>query len=276
MRKKSIVLVQAPYLEDYGPMRKAAGTYFPIGLGYISSFLKQHGYIATLLDPNVQTLSPDQIVDSVCREKPVCVGISFMTPQFFWARKLARVLKNASLGTPIVLGGAHPSALPEQTLTEITNADFVVFGEGEQTTLELMDYLAKGKMHLDEIEGLVWRRNDEVIVNSPRTPIADLDTLPYPDRDLIGQHLYRAQSFLSYSSKTTTIHTSRGCPGRCVFCASGHKLRTRVRERSISNIMREIDYLKGKFHIDYLLIKDDTFTLRPSRVEEFCDVISER
>lgn len=276
MGNKGMVLVQAPYFEDYGPMRKAAGTYFPVGLGYISSFLKQCGYKTALFDPNVQDLHMDQIVDSIYREKPACVGISFMTPQFFWTRDFARVLKKASPEIPIVLGGAHPSALPEQTLLDIPNADYVIFGEGEQTTIELLDYLTKEKRHLAEIEGLVWRRNGEVIVNNPRDPIADLDTLPFPDRDLIDQHMYRAQSFLSYSLKAMTIYTSRGCPGRCIFCASGHKLRSRVRERSIANVIREIDYLREKFSIHYLLIKDDTFTLRPSRVEEFCDAISER
>ena len=257
-------------------MRKTAGTYFPLGLGYISSFVKQYGYDVSFFDPNVQDITLEDIVDFVQREKPVLVGISFMTPQFYVAKKFADAIKDSTPDVHIVFGGAHPSVLPKKTLAEISSANFIVSGEGEQTTLELLDHLTKGKKSLAEIDGLAWRKEGEIVVNRPRELIENLDSLLYPDRDLISQSLYHAQSFLSYSLNAMTIYTSRGCPGRCVFCASGHKLRSRVRERSISNVISEIDYLCEKFSINYLLIKDDTFTLRPSRVEEFCEAISER
>lgn len=257
-------------------MRKAAGTYFPLGLGYISSFVKQHGYNVSFFDPNVQDVTIEDMVDFVRQEKPVLVGVSFMTPQFYVAKKIADAIKGCTPDVHIVFGGAHPSVLPKKTLAEIPSADFIVFGEGEQTTLELLDHLSKGKKRLAEIDGLAWRGEGEIVVNRPRELIEDLDSLPYPDRDLLDQSLYHAQSFLSYSPRAMTIHTSRGCPGRCVFCASGHSLRSRIRERSIANVMREIDYLRERFDIDYLLIKDDTFTLSKLRVEEFCGAILQR
>lgn len=270
------LLVQTPYSIDYGPMRKASGTYFPIGIGYLAAFLKKRDFSAEFLDPNVEDLPIDRVVERASRLAPTCVGISFMTPQFLWARDLATALKAALPDTPIVLGGAHPSVLPERTLKEIPAADFVVFGEGEETNLELMEHLADKKQTLAEINGLAWRDAEAIRVNPPRDLISDLDMLPNPDRDLIDQSLYHAQSFLSYSAKAKTIYTSRGCPGRCVFCASGHKLRARVRERSIANVMAEVDFLRERYGIDYLLVKDDTFTLRKERVEEFCDAIASR
>jgi anaerobic magnesium-protoporphyrin IX monomethyl ester cyclase len=271
-----LYLIQAPYFEDYGPMRKAAGTYFPVGLGYISSFVKQHGYNVSFVDLNVQDVTLEDIVDFVRHEKPVLVGVSFMTPQFYGAKKIADAIKDCTPDVHIVFGGAHPSVLPRKTLAEIPSANFIVSGEGEQTTLELLDHLTNGRKGLAEIDGLAWREEGEIVVNRPRELIEDLDSLPYPDRDLIDQSLYHAQSFLSYSPKAMTIYTSRGCPGRCVFCASGHRLRSRIRERSITNVMKEIDYLRERFDIDYLLIKDDTFTLRKTRVEKFCDAILQR
>jgi radical SAM superfamily enzyme YgiQ (UPF0313 family) len=275
-RSNHLLLIQTPYFEDYGPMRKAAGTYFPLGLGYISSFVKQYGYDVSFFDPNVQDVTLEDIVDFVRREKPTLVGVSFMTPQFYAAKNIVDAVKEAAPEVSVVLGGAHPSVMPRRNLEEMPNADFVVFGEGEVTTLELLEYLTKRRGVLPEIRGLAWRDNDAVMLNGPRSLLTDLDALPFPDRDLIDQSLYRHQSFLSYYKHAQTIYTSRGCPGRCVYCASGYKLRCKVRTRSVDNVMDEIDLLKDRYNMDYLLIKDDSFTLNKRRIKEFCAALVKR
>jgi anaerobic magnesium-protoporphyrin IX monomethyl ester cyclase len=271
-----LLLIQTPYSEDYGPMRKASGTYFPVGLGYISSSVKKHGYKVFFIDPNVKKINIDEIKDLVRQKRPALAGISFMTPQFRSAKRLANAIKECAPNVHICLGGAHPSALPRETLEEIGSADFVVCGEGEITTLELLDCLTKNKGRLGDIDGLAWRDHNGININRLRSPIADLDSLPYTDRGLMDQSLYHAQSFLSYSPRAMTIYTSRGCPGRCVFCASGHKLRSHIRLRSIENVMQEIDHMRRQFSVNYLLIKDDVFTLHRSRVEEFCAAVKKR
>jgi len=269
-----LYLVQVPYFEDYGPMRRAAGKYFPLGLGYIAASAKMAGYEVRFFDPNVQDITPDQIAQQVDRNKPTLVGLSFMTPQFFSARKWSQAIKAVSPETPLVLGGAHSSVMPSETLNEIPEADFVVIGEGEATTVELLEALVQKQTDLSHIPGLAWRDQGLIRLNSFREPIEDLDSMPFPARSIIDQTLYRAQSFLSYSRKAATIYTSRGCPGRCVFCCSGHALRSRVRERSIQNVMEEIALLRSEYRVDYLLIKDDTFTMRKSRVSEFCRALA--
>jgi radical SAM superfamily enzyme YgiQ (UPF0313 family) len=275
-RRNHLLLIQTPYYEDYGPMRKAAGTYFPLGLGYISSFVKQYGYDVSFMDMNVQDTSHKDIAKFVCQEKPTLVGISFMTPQFYAAKNIADVVKEAAPEVSVVLGGAHPSVMPRRSLEEIPSADFVVFGEGEITTLGLLEFLSKRRGALAGISGLAWRKNDAIMLNSPRPLLNDLDALPFPDRDLIDQSLYRHQSFLSYYKHVQTIYTSRGCPGRCVYCASGYKLRCRVRVRSVDRIMDEISLLRDRYNMDYLLIKDDSFTLNKRRIKEFCAALMKR
>ncbi len=268
----SLVLIQTPYFNDYGPISKAAGTYFPLGLGYIASYAQKHGYTVNFLDPNVQRLTQENIVNLVREAMPLLVGISFMTPQFFTAKTLAESLKAGCPEIKVVLGGAHPSVMPGRTLEEISSADFVVFGEGEQTTVELLEAVKSETRNFYMIHGLAWR-NGGVIVNEPRLPISDLDSLPFPDRELINQNLYRHQSFLSYFNKPRTVYTSRGCPGRCVYCASGHRLRARIRMRSIDNIASELHEIRKRYGMDYLLIKDDMFTLNERRTREFCDMV---
>jgi anaerobic magnesium-protoporphyrin IX monomethyl ester cyclase len=270
------VLIQAPYIEDYGPMRKAAGVYYPLGIAYISSCAKEKGYDVHFIDPNVQTLSQNEIVEKVRRLNPVLVGVSFMTPQFFTAKTIVDSLKQGIPDVSIVLGGAHPSVLKEKTLEEIPSADFVVFGEGEETTVELLDDLMKERKSLDKINGLAWKQNGVIHCNEERPTISEIDQIPFPDRTLIDQSLYHQQSFLGFSKRTQSIYTTRGCPFRCVFCASGFKLTSQIRERSIDNVMEEIDFLRSQYDFNYLLIKDDVFTIRRSRVIEFCRALKER
>ena len=238
----SIFLIQAPFFEDYGPMKKAAGNYFPHGIGYISARAKEEGYNVKFFDPNVQDITPEDIAQAALREKPLLIGISFMTPQFVITSEMCRRIKRICPNIPIVLGGTHPSVMPEKTLHEIPDADFVIMNEGEESTIELLSSLENSR-DFHKIKGIVFRQDGNIVMTGPREPIHDLDALPLPDRSLIDQSLYRAQSFLSYSSRTASIYTSRGCPGRCVFCCSGHRLRTHVRERSINSIMKEIDCL---------------------------------
>ena len=254
-------------------MKKAAGTYFPMGLGYIAAYAKKHGYDVTFIDPDVQEITYGDIAEFVSETRPALVGISFMTPQLGTAKEIVDSIRKKVPDAPIVLGGAHPSVMPSESLQQIRNADYVVFGEGEQTTLELLNFLTKKEGVLPEIAGLAWRRGDDIVCNDPRSLIEDLDSLPYPDRELIDQSLYQHQSFLNYYTRIQTIYTSRGCPGRCVFCASGHKLRSKVRTRSIESIMGEIDHLRSCYDIEYLLIKDDTFTLNKRRIREFCSAL---
>ena len=276
MSDKTLFLIQSPYIKEYGAMKKAAGTYFPLGLGYISSHVKKFGFTVRFFDPNVQNISPEQIAQEVKRTKPLLVGISLMTPQFPTAKNICDVIKKSVPDANIILGGVHPSVLPRKTLEDIPSADFVCMGEGEETTLELLDTLSKKKQSFDQIKGIAWRQDNHIVLNKLRPLIANLDELSFPDRTLIDQSLYRPQSFLSFSNKSGTIYTSRGCPGKCVFCCSGHSLRARVRERSIRNIMAEIDLLRDEYGIEYLLIKDDSFPIKKRRVIEFCDALKTR
>jgi radical SAM superfamily enzyme YgiQ (UPF0313 family) len=271
----TLVLIQTPYIEGYGPMRRAAGTYFPLGLGYLAAMVKRAGFQVRFLDPNVQEIDETMLIDWAIMESPLLIGISFMTPQFKIAKRLCTLLRAAASDSKIVLGGAHPSVLPRETLLAIPAADFLSVGEGEETLPELLLDLQAGK-NGETVLGL-WRRDSgRIVENLPRLPIEDLDALPFPDRSIIDQSLYRPQSFHAQSGAVGTIDTSRGCPGRCTFCCSGSSLRRSLRERSIDNVMGEVDFLVEKYAIKYLLIRDDTFTMRRERVLEFCRNIAQR
>lgn len=180
-----IILINTPYVDIYGPIKNAVGRYFPLGIGYIGSFLKKNDHEVLLLDPEAQNLSSDNIADILKKERPDVVGISSATPNFPEAIKLANFVKGFT-DALIVLGGAHASALPKIILEQNPSFDLVVKGEGEYTMLEIMEAIKNNKS-FSIIKGLAYRNGNEIIENDSRAWITDVDKLPFPDRDQIGR-----------------------------------------------------------------------------------------
>jgi anaerobic magnesium-protoporphyrin IX monomethyl ester cyclase len=184
--------------------------------------------------------------------------------------KYARMLK--SKGTKVVVGGPHASFMADEILGS-GSADFVVRGEGEHTMLELVTALTKGGS-LEEIRGLSYVSDNQVIHNADRTYSDDLDTLPFPARDLLDMEKYRTSKLGTRS--ITSILTSRGCPYQCSFCASSKLAGTFWRARSVESIIEEIQMVKDTYGYRAFAFVDDNFTLNPQRVMDLCKEICKR
>jgi radical SAM superfamily enzyme YgiQ (UPF0313 family) len=172
-------------------------------------------------------------------------------------KKCREIRKNAY----IIIGGVHISALPKETLKMIPDADFGVIGEGERTIVNLIDSIDNNG-DFSEINGLAYRKGNGDIVWSYSNRITDLDSLPSPN----WKHFGRV--------KVYNIIATRGCPYGCVFCmqAMGRK----VRKRSISNIVCEIeDAIKG-LSPEQFIFYDETFTVDKQFVHILCDEIIKR
>ena len=172
---------------------------------------------------------------------PDVIGITALSSYYSEMRRLAKVLH--ILQIPIILGGVHVSALPEFSIRDC-GADFVVVGEGELTTLELMDKWQDRKAR-KKINGIAYLENDQLKLNPPHEPILNLDELPFPAWDLINPLRYPLTPHGSTMKRypVAPILTTRGCPYSCIYCAStqfwGHKFR----RRSAQNVGDEIEYL---------------------------------
>jgi len=270
-----VLLIKAPYKDVYGPIKLAAGNYFLLGLGYIASFLIQNGYSASILDPEAQGLSSDALINKAREYNPDIIGISATTPDFANALKIASSLRQ-NLKSFIVLGGIHGSSLPEHIMERYSDKfNAVCIGEGEVTMLELCQFLDGKIKSLDEIKGLCFIRDDKITRTLPRPFIEDLDSLPLPARDLVDLSLYRPHAFNFRKGKTATIITSRGCPFRCIFCASKLTLGGKFRARSPESVLSEIRHLVKDYGVNHILIQDDTFTFDVGRAKAICRKIIE-
>jgi radical SAM superfamily enzyme YgiQ (UPF0313 family) len=166
--------------------------------------------------------------------------------------------------TMIIVGGIHPTLLPERTLKDM-EADLLVIGEGKLTFRELISCLKEDRS-FQKIPGIAYRLNGEIIINPLRPLIDNLDLLPFPARDLI----FNPEDF---SINYGMIFTARGCPSKCIFCASNKLWSRKVRFRSKENILEELKAVIKTHSISYFRFTDDTFTLNKKRTLDLCQLI---
>ncbi len=225
----------------------------PLALIAIAAPLVKLGYEVTLID----TALEDDYASAVMREMDgaICLGMSLITgPMVQGAVEVGKLAKNRFPHVPIVLGGWHPSILPEQTLAA-DFVDVVVVKQGETTFTELVRCFEDGGA-LDDIPGIWWKKNGELVQNKPRLypPVAELPSrLPgYELIDYGRYHTLTGLRWLMYSS-------SHGCPYNCSYCSNASVYGRNLDHLPVEQVVDEVSYLVRKFGIELVGIIDDIF-----------------
>jgi len=252
---------------------KQSALYPPLGLASLAAVLKQTSHNVSVID-----LSFDDNWSHLhsLDERGAIYGISFTSSLYTNTKKCIEIIRNKDQDAKIVLGGPHPSVLPEATLNEM-DADVVCIGEAEISFPMVVDALINGS-DLAEIPGIAFRNTDEAndIVLTPAVEtICDLDALPIPDQSLFPYKRY----FKEKGFRELSIVTSRGCPGSCTFCQPTLRkmFGRKIRYSSSDHVINQIRYLKERFKLDFFVISDDTFVSRKRRVMDVCGrIISEK
>ena len=249
-----------------------------LGLAYLAGYLREHlDCQISILDIEVKGLNYEEIKESIKEENADIIGITCLTPTITHVFKIAEIIKREiNPESTIVIGGIHPTALPEETIKN-PFIDFVAVGEGEVTFYELVKTIKEKRRDFNKINGLYFKRNGKIIATPPRELIADLDEIPFPARDLFDLSLYYSAPTKKVSSDPAgPILTSRGCAFNCIHCISRKIWRGGVRFRSIQNVIKEMGECINKFGIKQFNIYDDTFTLNQERAMKICDEIIKR
>lgn len=271
-----IQLINTPYLESYGSLKKIAAIYFPLGLGYIAAVLKENGYNEIdLFDPEAERSSWKDIKQRIKSFNAEVVGLSCVTSNYHTAKKIAKLVKKINKKAFVVAGGIHVSALPEETLKDSPEIDLVVIGEGEYTFLEVCQEI-KRKKNFKSIQGIALRQGEKIFRSADREFISDLDKIPFPARDLVNLDNYHTPSHMNIGERAITLISSRGCPAQCTFCASRVVAGKKFRAHSPDYVLREIDYLQKKYGLKYFIFEDDSFTINKERVKEICQLLIKR
>jgi magnesium-protoporphyrin IX monomethyl ester (oxidative) cyclase len=285
----NILLVQPPITIK---KNEAFAVTPPLSLAYLAAVAEQSGHRVRILDTIVEGfnfrknegryvrigLPAEGIRREIEAFQPDLVGItapfSLMDKEM---RSVASLVKSVNPDILVAVGGAHPSSMPEYVIQDC-NIDFVVLGEGEATFLELIKKIDEGAGFLD-VKGLVFKKDGKIIKNPQREFIADLDSIPFPAWHLLSieKYIELGQAHGSQKRKRyAPMVTSRGCPGKCVFCSIhsvwGHKWRA----RSPENVVEEIEKLVSDYKIREIHFEDDNLTLSKQRMAKICDLIIER
>ncbi|SHH74055.1 B12-binding domain-containing radical SAM protein [Clostridium grantii] len=237
----------------------------PLGLGYIATYVSQFDYSVKILDLSIPENTIEDVLDMAVRTQSKLIGISTTTETFNSGILIAEKLKENNETQYIFMGGAHVTFKADAALKS-GFIDIVIRGEGEIPTKELCDYFIKDKGNLDEIMGISYMSGEEIINNPDSVLIENLDELPFPDRKFFELDKYPHKGNCS---------TSRGCPGKCIFCAASGLAGGKYRMRSATSIVAEFEYLKsiGCNHID---IVDDTMTASIKRLDELLNILIEK
>ena len=273
--KMKVLLINPPWSikEQYATEIYRVGAVLPpLGLGYIASVLEENGYGVEILDCIAQQIILDSLGKQVESRKPDIIGITCLTPMAPRSMEAARVAKEAVPNSIVVLGGAHPSVLPAETLQD-NSVDIAVVGEGEHTMLELVRCI-EAKGNLEKVPGVVFRKNGELIKTLPR-PLSDLDLLPLPARHLLPMKRYRPTAANHRRLPCHTMITSRGCPFNCTYCSNSIFGR-KYRASSPQNVVKEMEHLISEYGAKEILFWDDVFTLNQQRTGRICELIIER
>jgi len=234
----------------------------PLGLLYLATVLKKAGVEVFISDEIVG----DDSLKSFEEFNPDIIGITVTTPLFERACDLVGEFRKR--GGKVILGGPHISSVPEESI-EKSGADAVIVGEGEDTIKELCR-----EKEWKNVAGIIYRENGRLKRTEPRELIADLDTIPIPDRGFLDLSKYRNDVEFGFpiagKDVLMRVFTSRGCPYRCTFCSTFNIFGRKVRFRSADNILEEIHYLNGKYNTRHFMFMDDTFTLKEDIVRELC------
>jgi radical SAM superfamily enzyme YgiQ (UPF0313 family) len=220
----------------------------------------------------------EEIINSVKRNKPSLVGISCLSTDMGDVKRLVRRIKKEDEGILTVVGGIHPTLFPRYFFENSDDVDFVVMGEGENTLVELIERIrSDGDMGV--VDGIGYKYDGEIYINKKRSPINDIDQIPFPAFDLVDMKYYTKPNEWVIRGVPISgfwIFTSRGCPYACKFCVNNNLSERRVRLRSARNVVDELELLVENYHIDGFFIYDDTFGLNRKRSFEVCDEIIKR
>ena len=252
----SILLTHGYYLSDDPKEQKIMKPYPPLGLLYISGYLQSKNIANDVFDSTFY--SKDEQLAFILEKKPEVVAIYTNLMTKIEVVKLIKILKTATFGFPkIILGGPDVSYNLENYLS--TGADFLIIGEGEETTFELYQAI-QNQTGFSVVNGIAYLENGNLVKTPARTKFRELDDLPLPNRDAIPNEKYLKTWKDNHGESSMTISTQRGCPYTCKWCSTAVYGQS-YRRRPPNLVAQEMKMLKDKYHPDAIWFVDDVFTI---------------
>ena len=266
MKVVLIIPPQESFSKDYLPS---------IGVGCLAASLERAGYEVKIIDSHVNNLNDQETVERALKEKPDAVGITANSHNRFHAIEVARGVKAKEKDVLVCVGGCHFSSTAASTLKTIPEIDVVVREEGEESFLDLLNHYFQQKP-FDDVLGITFRKNQEVVNNLPRPFIKNLDDLPMPAWHLFQLDKYEAKLEGGIGVRAIGVKNSRGCPYHCSFCVNSYFWKKLFRYHSPKRFIDEVEFLYNTYGYRGFDFWDDTITVVRDYIKEACEEILRR
>lgn len=281
---KKILLIHPPKTFPIG--EQFCNIQEPLGILYIAASLRDYGYDVSVIDLRaVDRLSvrgkfrtygadPDDIRGILKKFKPDLIGVSCPTmANEYDLFKTCKIAKSVHRNIPIVVGGVHPTILPERMLSQ-PYIDYVIMGEGEFRLRYLIEAL-NSRPAVFQFDGIAYRKSGKTVINKCTSVIEDIDSLPFPARDLVDM-----KSYAYINNKYNKHHpplliggqveATRGCFNSCTYCAVSKFEGRRIRFRSIKKIIAEINWLKKNYGIEEVNFVQNNMAVNKKYILDLC------
>ncbi len=277
-----IILINPPFEDEYSVGRSKSIKYVlnvipPLGLAYLAAALEKSGFAVEIIDGFVDNVD----IPGIISQKPDIIGLTATTPTFNSALSIAKQIKEGLSSALIILGGAHITAMPFEAMSA-GHFDVGVIGEGEETLVELVKTVGTACLparqeqysvptkDLRSVKGIIFKEGQNLVTTPKREAIKDLDSIPFPARNLLPPLSYYRPTPASYRRLPLGVMiTSRGCPQQCAFCDRA-VFGNGYRKRSPENVLGEVEELVYKYGVREIRFFDDCFTLDKERVMKIC------
>ena len=252
--------------------KTSGGTYIPYNLALLAAITEKAGHEAKIIDGELEKISLEEIVNRSVDYNPDIVVLTGMTPFYNIAVECAGLLKEKNLKASICVGGPHTTIMQEKAFNK--EFDFGFVGDGEESWMKFLD-AKENKINFSAVPGLMFRENGEVKKVKRAHATKDLDEYPMAAYHLLKMADYKIGT-LKGRLPFTSIMTFRGCPWKCIFCASDALDTTRILKRSIKSVVDEMQHIVEKYNVRHFMVLDDVLTLVRKRTVEFCNEIINR
>src|SRR4029079_2188373 len=244
----NILLTHGYFLNEDEKEKKIMRPYVPLGILYISAWLETHGYENEVFDSTFSSF--DKLSSTIENNKPRIVAIYTNLMTKLNVLRIIRFIRSKPelQRTKIVLGGPEVRNHADNFLQH--GADFIVLGEGEESMLELTNYIIHGEGMLSAISGIIYKDAiGGLCKNKEREKLKDLDRLPLPNRQKVNLQLYFDAWKEKHGTRSITINTMRGSPYSCK-CGSRAVYGASYRRRSPAHVADEIAWIQENYSVD--------------------------
>ena len=262
------------YIKELGAGGEAHvdAVYPPLKLAYVAAMVREKDIPIDLLDANALNMKIDEFRDYLSKKQFCLAILNTVTCSYPSDLKTVHLIKEILPECEIALFGQFATAMSDEIIIE-KSIDYVIVGEPEITCSELSKQVLENRK-FEQVDGLVWKKNNEPIQNKPRELIEDLDSLPLPARDLLPIEKYKHT--LSKSNPFMFMTSGRGCLSDCLFCGTKSIYKKTWRGRNPTKVVDEMQEIREKYGIRDIWIWDENFLLVKKRTIQICEEIIDR